>query len=112
MTKSLLAAVSAAALFAAVSPAAAQVGQIGLNYGKTDVEAAGLDADGDAWQVEGAAAFQGGTLNGQIEGSVTRFDADGDDADVFSATGHLNTPVGAGYVGGFLGVQANDDAKL
>ena len=112
MIKSLLAAASAAALFAAVSPAAAQVGQIGLNYGKTDIEAFGAAAAGAAWQLEGAAAFQGGPLNGQIEGSVTRFDADGDDADVFSATGHLTTPVGAGYVGGFLGVQGADDATL
>jgi opacity protein-like surface antigen len=110
MKKNLFAAAAAVALLGSAVAAQAQtVGHIGANYGRTDLDVAGLDADVDTFQVEGAVRFDAGKLGAQIDGAVTNYD--GDDTS-FATTGHLNTKVGGGLIGGFAGVEASDDITV
>jgi hypothetical protein len=108
MNVRLLATAAALALVAGAAQAQT-VGHVGLNYTNTEVEAGGLEAEGDAFQVEGAFAFDLGGLGAQLDAAVT----DSDDADaVFSGTAHLNTELGGARVGGFVGAIAADDFDL
>ncbi|WP_430420650.1 outer membrane beta-barrel protein [Phenylobacterium sp.] len=110
MNKNLFVAAAAVAfLGSAVAAQAQTVGHIGANYGRTDLDVAGLDADADTYQVEGAVRFDAGKLGAQIDGAITNYD--GDDTS-FGATGHLNTKVGGGLIGGFAGVEASDDITV
>jgi opacity protein-like surface antigen len=110
MKKNLLAATTVVALLGSAVAANAQtVGHVGANYGRTDLDVAGLDADVDTFQVEGAVRFDAGSLGAQIDGAVTNYD--GDDTS-FATTGHLNTKVGGGLIGGFAGVEASDDITV
>ena len=110
MKKNLLAATAVVAfLGSAVAANAQTVGHIGANYGRTDLDVAGLDADVDTYQLEGAVRFDAGKLGAQIDGAVTNYD--GDDTS-FATTGHLNTKVGGGLIGGFAGVEASDDITV
>jgi opacity protein-like surface antigen len=106
MKKNLFAAAAVVAfLGSAVAAQAQTVGHVGANYGRTDLDVAGFDADLDTFQVEGAVRFDAGSLGAQIDGAVTNYD--GDDTS-FATTGHLNTKVGNGLIGGFAGVEASD----
>jgi len=110
MKKNLFAAAAAVAfLGSAVAANAQTVGHVGANYGRTDLDVAGLDADVDTYQLEGAVRFDAGKLGAQIDGAVTNYD--GDDTS-FATTGHLNTKVGNGLIGGFAGVEASDDITV
>ena len=110
MKKNLFAAAAVVAfLGSAVAANAQTVGHIGANYGRTDLDVSGLDADVDTYQIEGAVRFDAGKLGAQIDGAVTNFD--GDDTS-FATTGHLNTKFGNGLVGGFAGVEASDDVTV
>lgn len=107
MNKNLFAATAAVAFLASAVAANAQtVGHVGANYSRTDFDVAGLDADADVYQLEGAVRFDAGPLGAQIDAAVTNYD--GDDTS-FGATGHLNTKFGGGLVGGFAGVETSDD---
>jgi hypothetical protein len=114
MKNQLIASAAAVALFAFAGAAQAQtVGHVGANYGHTELDAGSLgDADADAGQLEGAVRFDAGSLGAQIDGAVTRFDGDGGDATVWSATGHLNTKLSNGLIGGFVGATTSDDVTL
>jgi len=114
MTKTLLASAAALALIATASAAGAQtVGHVGANYGRANVDVDGLgDADADAGQLEGAVRFDAGSLGAAIDGAVTYSDSDGENETTLSATGHLNTAVSGGLVGGFVGVDHNDDVDV
>lgn len=103
----LTATVAAAALFGAATAAQAQaVGHVGANWTHSDADVAGFDVDGDAFQLEGAAAFKLGGLGAQVDGSFT----DGEDVNsTWAATGHLNGTLGGALAGGFVGFEANDD---
>jgi opacity protein-like surface antigen len=110
MKKNLFAAACAVALLGSAVAAQAQtVGHVGANYSRTDLDTPLGDADGDIFQLEGAVRFDAGSLGAQIDGSVTNYD--GDDTS-FGATGHLNTKVGNGLIGGFAGVEASDDVTI
>jgi len=101
----LTATVAAAALFGAAAAQAQVVGHVGANYAHRDADVAGFDVDGDAFQLEGAAAFKLGGLGAQVDGSFT----DGEDMDsLWSATGHLNGNIGGALVGGFAGFTTTD----
>lgn len=109
-------ATAAVAAFFALTGAAAQaqtVGHVGANYGRTELDVGGLgDSDADVLQGEGAAAFDLGSLRGQVDGAVTNLDADGDDATTWAVTGHVNKPFTGGLAGGFVGVNKSDDVTL
>jgi len=110
MKKNLFAAVAAVALLGSAVAAQAQtVGHVGAQYGRTDLDIVGLDADADTYQLEGAVRFDAGSLGAQIDGAITNYD--GDDTS-FGATGHLNTKVGEGLIGGFAGVETSDDITV
>ena len=101
----LIATVASAALFGAASAHAQAVGHVGANYTRVESDF----GDGDAFQLEGAAAFQVGGLGAQVDGSVT----DGEDMDtIWSATGHLNGKFGGALVGGFAGLSPSDGDTL
>jgi hypothetical protein len=109
MRKFLIVTAASAGLLCAAQAQAQVVGHAGVNYGRTDAEIAGLDTDVDAFQLEGAAAFDLGGLGAQVDGSVT----DSDDADAaWSATGHLNGQLGGARVGGFAGFETTDGDTL
>jgi hypothetical protein len=114
MKTQLIASAAAVALFAVAGAAQAQtVGHVGANYGRVELDAGALgEADADAIQLEGAVRFDAGALGAQVDGSVTNFDADGEDATVWSATGHLNKKLNNGLVGGFVGLSTTDDVTL
>lgn len=110
MKKNLFVAAAAVAfLGSAVAANAQTVGHIGANYGRTDLDVAGLNADVDTWQVEGAVRFDAGKLGAQIDGAITNYD--GDDTS-FATTGHVNTKVGNGLIGAFAGVETSDDITV
>ena len=110
MNKNLFAAAAAVALLGSAVAAQAQtVGHIGANYSRVDADLAGLNANGDLYQLEGAVRFDAGKLGAQIDGAVTNYD--GDDTSV-GATGHINTKVGNGLIGGFAGVETSDDITV
>jgi len=110
MKKNLFAAVAAVALLGSAVAAQAQtVGHVGAQYGRTDLDIVGFDADADTYQLEGAVRFDAGSLGAQIDGAITNYD--GDDTS-FGATGHLNTKVGEGLIGGFAGVETSDDITV
>ena len=110
MNKNLFAAAAAVAfLGSAVAANAQTVGHVGANYSRIDADVAGLDANGDVYQVEGAVRFDLGSLGAQLDGAVTNYD--GDDTSV-GATGHINTKVGGGLIGGFAGVETSDDVTV
>jgi hypothetical protein len=110
MNKNLFAAAAVVAfLGSAVAANAQTVGHVGANYSRTDVDVAGVDIDGDVYQVEGAVRFDAGSLGAQIDGAITNYD--GDDTS-FAATGHLNTKVGEGLIGGFVGAETADDITI
>lgn len=114
MRKYLIASAAAAALFSLAGAASAQtVGHVGVNYGRHEIDAGALgDTDADAVQLEGAVAFDAGSLRASIDGAVTNFDADGGDQTLWSATGHLNKKLDQGLIGGFAGVSTSDDVTL
>jgi opacity protein-like surface antigen len=110
MNKNLFAAAAVVAfLGSAVAANAQTVGHIGANYSRVDADVAGADVDGDVYQLEGAVRFDLGSLGAQVDGAVT--DYDGDDTS-FGATGHINTKVGNGLIGGFAGVETADDITV
>ena len=110
MKKNLFAAAAAVALFGSAVAAQAQtVGHVGANYSRTDLDTPVGDIDADTYQLEGAVRFDAGALGAQLDGSITNYD--GDDTS-FGATGHLNTNVGGGLIGGFAGVEASDDVTV
>ena len=110
MKKYLFAAAAAVAfLGSAVAANAQTVGHVGANYSRTDLDVAGFDADADVYQLEGAVRFDAGSLGAQIVTAVTK--NDGDDTSLGS-TGHLNTNLGNGQVGGFAGVETSDDITV
>lgn len=110
MNKNLFAAAAVVAfLGSAVAANAQTVGHVGANYGRTDVDVAGSDGDGDTYQLEGAVRFDAGALGVQLDGAVTNYD--GDDTSV-GGTAHLNTKFGGGLVGGFAGVETSDDVTV
>jgi opacity protein-like surface antigen len=110
MNKNLFAAAAVVAfLGSAVAAQAQTVGHIGANYGRTDLDVAGLDGDVDTYQLEGAVRFDAGKLGAQLDGAITNYD--GDDTS-FAATGHLNTKAGSGLIGGFAGVETSDDVTV
>lgn len=107
MNKNLFAAAAAVALLGSAVAANAQtVGHVGANYSRTDLDVAGFDADADVYQLEGAVRFDAGSLGAQVDGAITNYDGD---ETSFGVTGHLNTKVGSGLVGGFAGVETSDD---
>lgn len=110
MRNFLIASVASAALLAATGAQAQVVGHAGVNYATSETEVAGFDVDSDAFQLEGAAAFDVGGLGAQIDASVS----DSDDTDaLWSATGHLNKKLGDGArVGGFAGFATTDAYDL
>ena len=114
MKSQLIASAAAVALFAVAGAAQAQtIGHVGADYSRVELDAGPLgDTDADAFQLEGAVRFDAGSLGAMVDGSVSNLDAEGDDATVWSATGHLNTKVGDGLVGGFAGFSASDDVSL
>ncbi|HEY0650283.1 outer membrane beta-barrel protein [Phenylobacterium sp.] len=110
MKKNLFAAAAVVAfLGSAVAASAQTVGHVGANYGRTDLDAAGLDADLDTYQLEGAVRFDAGKLGAQVDGAITNYDGDDTSA---GATLHLNTKVGNGLVGGFAGAETSDDITV
>ena len=66
-----------------------------------------LTATSTSWKAP--CASTPGSLGAQVDGAITNYD--GDDTS-FGATGHLNTKVGEGLVGGFAGVEASDDITV
>lgn len=118
MKTMLFAGAAALALFAG-APALAQdaggaSGYVGAGYGRTNLDVDGLgDDDGNQWTVNGAVAFPvSGALKAQIDGEYTRFEADGADADVVSATGHLFHAGESGLIGGFAGLSNAEDTNF
>lgn len=111
MKKNLFAAAAVVAfLGSAVAANAQTIGHVGANYARQEVDVSGLgDANQDVWQAEGAVRFDAGSLGAAINGAVTDYEH-GDT--VFGATGHLNTKVGEGLVGGFAGVDTSDDLTV
>jgi len=106
MKMNLLATATVVALLGSAVAANAQtVGHVGANYARTDLDTPLGDADVDSWQVEGAVRFDLGSLGAQLDGAVT--DPEGGDA-AFGATAHLNTRMGEGLIGGFVGVEDSD----
>jgi hypothetical protein len=102
----LTATAAAAALFGAAAAQAQVVGHVGANYAHSDADVGGFDIDGDAFQLEGSAAFKVGGLGAAVDGSFT----DGEDIDsTWAATGHLNGVLGGALVGGFAGFDTTDD---
>lgn len=114
MRKQLIATAAAAAFFALTGAAQAQtVGHVGAGYNRAEIDAGALgDTEADVFQAEGAVAFDAGSLRGAVDGSVTNFDFDGGDATNWAVTGHLNTALNGGLVGGFAGVTTNDDVTV
>ncbi|HEY8618240.1 hypothetical protein [Phenylobacterium sp.] len=109
MRITLMATVAAATLLSAAAAQAQTVGYVGGNYVRTDGDVAGFDVESDGFEIEGAAAFDAGNLGVQIDGAF----GDSEDADsVWTATGHLNTQVGAAQVGGFAGFVTSDGDTL
>lgn len=99
------AAAAVAFLGSAVAAQAQTIGHVGANYGRADLDSPIGDVDLDSWQLEGAVRFDLGSLGAQLDGAVT----DSDDSDAaFGATAHLNTRMGEGLVGGFVGVEDAD----
>lgn len=114
MRTQLIAATAVAALLTVAGAAQAQtVGHVGANYGRIELDAGALgEADANAAQLEGSVRFGSDPIGAQIDASVTRFDGDGDDATLWSATGHLNRKFEGGLIGGFAGVSTSDDVTL
>jgi opacity protein-like surface antigen len=114
MKTQLIAAACAAALLATAGAANAQaVGQVGASYSRLEADFGSLgDGDVNAYGVDGAVRFDAGSLGAQVDGAITRFDDDGGDATVWSATGHLNAKLSQGLVGGFAGFTTSDDVTL
>src|SRR5688500_7484942 len=114
MRTQLIAAAAVAALLTVAGAAQAQtVGHVGANYGRVELDAGVFgEADADVAQLEGAVRFGSDPIGAQIDASVTRFDGGGDDATLWSATGHLNTKFEGGLIGGFAGVSTGDDVTL
>ncbi|WP_041373088.1 outer membrane protein [Phenylobacterium zucineum] len=109
MKKNLFAAAAVVAfLGSAVAANAQTIGHVGANYSRVEADTVLGDAEGDVWQAEGSVRFDAGSLGAAIDGSIT--DYEGDTA--FGATGHLNTQVAGGLLGGFAGVETNDDVTL
>ncbi|MCR5874650.1 outer membrane beta-barrel protein [Phenylobacterium sp. J426] len=111
MKKNLFAAAAVVAfLGSAVAANAQTIGHVGANYANTNVDISGLgDADFDVWQGEGSVRFDAGSLGAAINGSIT--DYEGGDT-TFGVTGHLNTALTGGLLGGFAGVEAADDVTF
>lgn len=110
MKKNLFVAAAAVAfLGSAVAANAQTIGHVGANYSRVEADTAVGDVEGDVLQAEGAVRFDAGTLGASINGAVT--DYEGGDT-VFGATGHLNTNIANGLVGGFAGVETSDDITI
>src|SRR6185295_1749310 len=101
MRKYLLAAIVAAGLSMTAMPAVAQVGYVGLDYGRVDA------GGGDAFGVTGSASFQTGSdMRFLVDGSY--FDVNDIDLQTLTATGHLVWDRMDSSWGGFLGLANSD----
>lgn len=97
----------AAALLAISAPgvAAAQSGYVDLGYQSTEVEAGGLEADGDGWTIGGATAWGGdGTFGVQLDALY----GDAEDTSTYSIGGHLFTRNSNYLFGGFASYGNTD----
>lgn len=93
--------------------AAAPIGHVGAAYTWTDAEDDFGDSETNAFQVEGAVAFDLGGLGAAVEGQVGRTDVDGGGQDTAtSVTAHLNNGDANARIGGFLGFQDAGIADL
>ena len=88
MKTMLIGALSAVALLAVAPAANAGSGYVGAAYNRAEVDTGLGDDDADGWALEGAYAFQAGTLGVQVDGGYA--DADGDDNESYGVTGHVN----------------------
>ena len=107
MTKSLLptAAAAVALAFVASSAQAQSVGgYVGATYSRTDLDVVGPNTKLDNYALDGAAQFAIGNLNALASVAVSDTGGDVDDTVDYDFTGHLNSKLGNGLVGGFAGV--------
>lgn len=110
--KTLLLATAAFAAFAA-APALAQeapVGSVGVTYSNSQFDFGGLEADSDAYAVDGVVALPAfGEWTVTLAGSASQTDG-GNDDNTYSGTAHLTTVVGDDVrVGGFVGAASIAD---
>lgn len=102
MKTMLIGALSAVALLAVAPAANAGSGYVGAAYTRANVDTGLGDDDADGWALEGAYAFQAGTLGVQVDGGYA--DADGDDNEAYGITGHVNARNDSYLFGGFVGL--------
>lgn len=105
--KALLLATAAVAAFAA-APALAQdgpVGSVGVTYSDSQFDIGGLDADSDAYALDGVVALPAfGDWTVTLAGTAAQTDDGADDETSVFGTAHLTTVVGGDVrVGGFVG---------
>ena len=95
------------------APAFAQ-GHIGASASHTEVEAFGLEGDGNLYNVFGAVVLPlNETFSWQFDGDVAVTDIDGaDDETAVSGTAHLYKGTEAHKVGGFAGFTTSDDVTV
>jgi hypothetical protein len=91
--KKLLLGAAAALAIAAPGVASAQSGYVDLGYASTEGDVAGVDFEGDGWQVGGAAAWS----NFQVDGSFSS----GEEVDTWNIGGHLFSRTDSYLFGGF-----------
>lgn len=106
--KNVLFASAALAAVAFAAPAFAQdaTGYAGASYATTDVE--GLESD--TWGLDGAVAFDAGSLGVQIDAAYGNEDVDGaPSVDAYNANVHLFTRNDSFAFGGFAGVTDVED---
>ncbi len=109
MKKNLFAAAAVVAfLGSAVAANAQTIGHVGANYSRVEADTAFGDVNSDVFQAEGAVRFDAGSLGASINGAITDYEGDTS----FGATGHLNTTIANGLVGGFAGVETSDDITI
>lgn len=112
--------IAAAAVLGCAGNAAAQTaapsGHVGVDYGRTNLEAFGGEANANAWQLDGSFAFPTtGATNLAIDAAIENFDSDDLDggATLVTGTGHLGYRMGdTNLVGLFAGAEHNEEATL
>lgn len=113
MKKLFLATAAVAALIAA--PAAAQsVGSFGLTYANSEIDFGGIEADDDAWNVDGVVAMPafGGDWTVTVNGDLSYTDAGSEDDYAVAGAWHLTKMVGSDLrAGGFIAAaDVGDDS--
>lgn len=110
--KLLVSAAVAAALFAVPAVAQEATGYVGAAYANVEVDTPFGDADGDAWGLEGAVAFQASDSIGvQVDGSFLT--SDDLDSDTLAGTVHVFTRNDQWALGGFVGaIDLEDDTAF